>query len=104
MPTVSEVIGGWLDTAVKNPRSTVSSILTTILFVIPTILQLGVIHGKAAIIMGGIAGSAKLIWGAFFEKDPNQQLANVPGIDKPVMVPSHEIPNDPAAKPVIPKP
>ena len=63
----------------------------------------GAIHGKAATILFSILGGCKLIWAAFFMKDSGSQLAKVPGSLVPQMVPSHEVPDNPAAIPIAPK-
>lgn len=70
MPTVNEVLGGLLENAVKNPRSTVSGLLTGVIGFVPVLLMTGLIHGKAAIIAGTILSASKIIWAAFFQKDP----------------------------------
>ena len=48
MPTVNQVLGGLLDNAIKNPRTTISGILTGLIGLIPTLLAGGIIHGKRA--------------------------------------------------------
>lgn len=101
MPTVSEVVGGLLDNAIKNPRSSISSILTAALSGIPVALGTGMIHGKAAVALGTVLGASKIIWGVFFQKDAQRTLALVPGDPTPQMVPAHGIPDDPAAMAVV---
>jgi hypothetical protein len=108
MPTVSEVVGGLLENAIQNPRTTVSSILTALIGGVPILLGTGLIHGKAATIAGSILLTSKIIWGTFFQKDAGRTPAYVPGIGVQ-NVPSHEIPDNPAAVPVtkppeVPKP
>lgn len=100
MPTVNEVLGGLLETAIKNPRTTISSILTALIGGVPILLGTGMIHGKAATIAGSILLTSKVIWGTFFQKDAGKTPAYVPG--KGIQnVPSHEIPDSPDAIPVI---
>jgi len=97
MPTVNEVLGGLLDNAIKNPRTTISGILTGLIGLIPTLLAGGVIHGKAATIALSVVATSKVILSSFFQKDAGQTPAYVPGQSEPVMVPAHEVPNDPQA-------
>jgi len=103
MPTVNEVLGGLLENAIKNPRTTISGILTGLIGLIPTLLAAGIIHGKAATIALSVVATSKVILAAFFQKDAGQVPAYIPGQREPVMVPAHEIPNDPQAV-AAPKP
>jgi hypothetical protein len=68
MPTVNEALGGLLETAIKNPKSTASALLTCALVGIPGLLSCGCIHGKAAAVAGGILGAAKIYVG-LIQKD-----------------------------------
>jgi hypothetical protein len=103
MPTVNEVLGGMLQNFLQHPRTTISGVLTFLLTGIPVLLGTGAIHGKAAAVLFSLCGGCKLIWAAFFMKDSGSQLAQVPGSLIPQMVPSHEVPDNPAAIPVQPK-
>lgn len=103
MPTISEVLGGLLENAVQNPRTTVSSILTAFIGGVPILLGTGLIHGKAATIAGSILLTSKVVWGTFFQKDAGHTPAFVPGVGVQ-NVPSHEIPDNPAAVPASQSP
>ena len=103
MPTVNEVLGGLLENAIQNPKTTASSTLTVLIGVIPALLSAHLIHGKAAAISLSLVSAAKFILGTFFQKDAGKTPAFPPGASEPVMVPSHEVPNDPAAVPAAPK-
>lgn len=70
MPTVSEVLGGLLDKAVKNPRTTISSFLTAAIGSIPILLASGKIGLKGTAILTGVLTTSKLVWGTFFQSDP----------------------------------
>ena len=102
--TVNEVLGSALDNAIRNPRTTISGILTALIGLIPTLLASGIIHGKAATISLSVVTVSKIILSSFFQKDAGQVAAIVPGQPEPVMVPSHEIPDSPNAIPVVPAP
>lgn len=64
MPTINEALGGFLQAAIKNPKSTISAVLTVALVGIPSLLSCGCIHGKTAAIAGAILTAAKLYVGA----------------------------------------
>ena len=84
----------------KHWKTTTQPIFTVILFVSPFLADPNCPWhpGKsAAWVIGLTATAAKLAIGAT-QQDPGKELANVPGEDKPVLVDSHEVPNDPNAK------
>jgi hypothetical protein len=64
MPTVNEVLGGLLQKAINNPKTTAQSFLTCFLTLVPTLLAVGAIHGKAAAIAGSLLAVAKVWVGA----------------------------------------
>jgi hypothetical protein len=63
MPTVNEVLGGLLQKAVQNPKSTIQSFLTVFLTSVPLLLASGSIHGKAAAIAASLLSVAKIFLG-----------------------------------------
>lgn len=63
MPTVNEVLGGLLQKAVDNPKTTAQSLLTCTMVLVPTLLGAGMIHGKAAAIAGSLLAAAKMLVG-----------------------------------------
>lgn len=63
MPTVNEVLGGMLSRAIQNPKTTLQSLLTCVMVLVPTLLASNLIHGKAAAIAGGILAAAKVLVG-----------------------------------------
>jgi hypothetical protein len=64
MTTVNEALGGLIESATKNPKSTLSAILTVALVGIPSLLACQCIHGKPAAIALAILTAAKLYVGA----------------------------------------
>lgn len=63
MPNVSEVLGGMLQRALDNPKTTVQSLLTCVMMLVPALLAGNVIHGKAATIAGTILAVSKVLVG-----------------------------------------
>ena len=91
-------LGGW--------KSTVSSLLTSTLatsaaFLAPPLNAL--VSAKVILWCGAFQILGK-IWIGLITNDAGTTLATVPGKSEPVSVPSHEVPDDPTAKPVTPKP
>lgn len=64
MTTVNEALGGVIESAIKNPKSTLSALLTVALVGIPSLLACQCIHGKTAAIAGALLTAAKLYVGA----------------------------------------
>lgn len=101
MPTVNEVIGGWLENAIQNPKTTISSILTAAIGLIPALMAGGIIQGHHMVTAEAVVVTCKVLLGAFIQTDPGRQKAVVPGQGVQT-VDAHEVPDDPKAKPVIP--
>ena len=102
MPTVSETLGGWLQHAINNPKTTIQSILTSAMFVDVLLLGCGCLSVKWVSIAGGVLTVCKLGLG-LLQSDAGTTLAVTPQSPVvPVPVKSHEIPDDATAIPVPP--
>lgn len=89
-----------------NWKSTISGILTVILATISALLALPsvqtLVSPKTLLILGGVSAVGK-VWMALITQDAGTVIANVPGKTEPVVVPSHEVPDSPVAKAVLPE-
>lgn len=99
MATASEVLGGWLQHAIDNPKSTIQSILTSAMFVDAILLGCGCLSIKTTSIAAGVLTVCKVGLG-MLQKDADVVLATVPGSSTPQTVPAHPVPDNPAAVPV----
>lgn len=83
-------------------KTTVQSWLTVIIGLPPALSAFdNLMPPKVAIIISVSAAIAKVVLGQF-QQDAGVSLAVLPGQTTPQAVPSHEVPNDPAAVPVAP--
>lgn len=87
-----------------NWKSTFSGILTATLFTTAALLAYPPVlaHPRTVAILGGIQIVAK-IWVSLITQDAGTTVAIVPGTPIPQAVPSHEVPDQPAAKAVLPE-
>ena len=89
----------------SNWKSTVSSILTATLATSAAFLAppLNTLVSAKVILYIGAAQIIGKIWIGLIQQDAGTTLAVVPGNPEPQTVPSHEIPDQPAAKVVLPE-
>lgn len=89
----------------NNWKSTVSSILTATLATSAAFLTppLNALVSAKVILYIGAAQIIGKIWIGLIQTDAGTTLATVPGSPTPVVVPSHEIPDQPAATAVLPE-
>ena len=88
-------------------KSTVSGILTVALATIGPLIALPNIQTflspKTLMIMGAFSVVGK-VWVSLITQDAGVVMATTPGDPTPHAEPAHEVPDSPAAKPVVPKP
>lgn len=97
--TVSQVIAGWLDSAGKHPKSTGQAVITAIGILLPIAVLKHWISVDLAGALGTALGAAKIAIGGV-QQDPGKTEAIPASGGPPVMLKSHEVPDDPTATPV----
>jgi hypothetical protein len=87
--------------AITNWKSTLSGLLTVTLATSTALLTIPAVqnHVKAVGWLMGVQAVVK-VWVSLIQVDAGTALAKVPGESEPVAVPSHEVPDNPSAKPV----
>jgi hypothetical protein len=87
-----------------NWKSTVSSVLTATLATSAAFLTppLNALVSPKVILYLGAAQIIGKIWIGLLQQDAGTTMAVVPGSSTPQAVPSHEVPDQPAAKVVLP--
>lgn len=102
--------------AITNWKTTVNGVLAFLIATLTTVsgflvagdvttggVNAGAIHVSTWVVVSiNIALALCRVWVGMLQTDSGKTTAVVPGNPAPVAVPSHEVPNDPAATPVIP--
>jgi hypothetical protein len=90
--------------AIDNPKTTLSGIMSFLMVTGAYLAGYSVLHAsplwtKIGTVASFSSGLAK-VWIGLISQDRGTQLAVLPGESTPQMVPSHEQPDAPGAKPV----
>ena len=83
----------------SNWKTTAQSILTSAIGIVPVFMGLGIFTPRQALFVGAVPGIAKVIIG-LLQQDAGTAVARVAGAGEQV-VSSHEVPDDPNAKPIL---
>jgi hypothetical protein len=87
----------------KISKTTLNGYLTVGISVCVALLSVPSIPQKYTVVIGTILSMLRLLTG-HKQQDAGEQLAYVPGEPTPQVVPSHEVPDNPADKTVLPQP